>query len=642
MTERTKTRKELLASALALLMCVAMLIATTFAWFTDTASTSVNKIQAGTLDVKLYYQDPADSDWKDAENKTLGWVQATNADGATTMIENSGLPLWEPGCTFTLPKLKIVNEGNLALKYKIIISGIKGDAELNKVITWTMQLDDEDETLGSEHKLAKKVRDESESSDIFTISGHMDENAGNDYQGLSIDGISITVVATQDTEEFDSEENTYDEYATYPVVAVSQVSVDTATKKTTSSTIIKSVATVSGDDTTPLATATVPIDVLTTSAEGATSTPLKLTIDEAAVPANFTVQVADSSVAKTLEVKMAGLSTENTEPIKVEMYIDSGLDDFVLYHNNNPMTEVESADKVDTDQEYYYDRSSGKITMATVTFSPFTYIYDATIKVTSMEDLSVGSSATWARIVKPGYYKLMNNITISSKILCFNAGGVDINLNNCTLTIDGKQFRTNADVVDATFHDGTIEIKGSGQLWSPSWGTTNLTFKNVAVTSDGKDVFWARNYSSECNLNIIGDNFVITNSRFLWACPDNGSEAKPSKVNVTASGVNVKRTGYRYLEAVWLCTQYNYGEVVASFTNCNFDNSNRDCEPVKISSYKDKSGNNISLTMNNCSLKNKGATELSDYISGYNATNVTMTLNNCTSNNDVALTTGTN
>ena len=158
MTNSRTTKKALLSSALALTMCVAMLIATTFAWFTDTASTSVNKIQAGTLDVKLYYEG-TNGNWEDAENQTLGWVQATDANGTTAIISESGKPLWEPGCTFSLPQLKIVNDGNLALKYKIIISGIKGDAELNKVIDWTMQLSTDgttygEEILGTEHSLA--------------------------------------------------------------------------------------------------------------------------------------------------------------------------------------------------------------------------------------------------------------------------------------------------------------------------------------------------------------------------------------------------------------------------------------------------------------------------------------------------------
>ena len=45
MTSNKSTKRALVSSALAVLMCMAMLIGTTFAWFTDTASTAVNKIQ---------------------------------------------------------------------------------------------------------------------------------------------------------------------------------------------------------------------------------------------------------------------------------------------------------------------------------------------------------------------------------------------------------------------------------------------------------------------------------------------------------------------------------------------------------------------------------------------------------------------
>ena len=226
MTNRKNAKRTLVFSALAILLCAAMLLGVTFAWFTDTASNSVNKIQAGKLDVELYYKD-TNGQWKTLpEDQTLGWKQATDADGNTTIVATDGLPLWEPGCTFTLPELKIVNEGNLALKYKIEITGIKGDAKLNEAIDWTMQLDNVDETLGTEHKLAARSESESANNneDIFTISGTMKTTAGNEYQGLSIDGISITVVATQDTVEYDSSNNTYDANALYPEVAYTEVS----------------------------------------------------------------------------------------------------------------------------------------------------------------------------------------------------------------------------------------------------------------------------------------------------------------------------------------------------------------------------------------------------------------------------------
>ena len=208
MTNSKSTKRALLTSALALLMCVTMLVGATFAWFTDTASTGVNKIQAGNLDVKLEYATAWNDDgsvktWTDAEGKTLTFKTADNR--AADQI------LWEPGCTYELPQLRVVNKGNLALKYKIQITGIQGDAKLNEVIDWT--INDAAINLTEEHLSAGQT------GTAFTIKGHMKETAGNEYQNLTIDGIGITVYATQDTVENDSFGNTYDENATYyPVI----------------------------------------------------------------------------------------------------------------------------------------------------------------------------------------------------------------------------------------------------------------------------------------------------------------------------------------------------------------------------------------------------------------------------------------
>ncbi len=53
MTNRKSTKRALLGSVMAMVLCLAMLVGATFAWFTDTASTGVNKIQSGKLDVAL-------------------------------------------------------------------------------------------------------------------------------------------------------------------------------------------------------------------------------------------------------------------------------------------------------------------------------------------------------------------------------------------------------------------------------------------------------------------------------------------------------------------------------------------------------------------------------------------------------------
>ena len=196
MTNRKSTKRALLGSIMAMVLCLAMLVGATFAWFTDTASTGVNKIQAGKLDVALEMKD-ASGNWVSAEGKTLDFVKAADAKGEAI--------LWEPGCTYELPALRIRNNGNLALKYKVAITGINGSAKLNEAIEWTIG----DVAMGAEQHL------KAGESNAFTIKGHMKESAGNEYMDLTISGISITVYATQDTVESDSFNNQYDKNAAY-------------------------------------------------------------------------------------------------------------------------------------------------------------------------------------------------------------------------------------------------------------------------------------------------------------------------------------------------------------------------------------------------------------------------------------------
>ena len=176
MTNRKSTKRALLGSVMAMVLCLAMLVGATFAWFTDTASTGVNKIQAGKLDVALEMKE-GDS-WVSAEGKTLNWVKAAAGEQV----------LWEPGCTYTLPELRVVNKGNLALKYKVAITGINGSAKLNEVIDWTIN--------DADINLTEMQLKAGEEGAAFTIKGHMQESAGNDYMNESIDGIAITVYAT--------------------------------------------------------------------------------------------------------------------------------------------------------------------------------------------------------------------------------------------------------------------------------------------------------------------------------------------------------------------------------------------------------------------------------------------------------------
>ena len=212
MSTKKATKRALLTSILAICMCLVMLIGSTFAWFTDTASTGVNKIVSGNLHVEIQ-----DKDGKKVD--TLQWVKV-NDDGTTTAIEDQDAILWEPGCRYVLTPFKVVNTGTLALKYKLVITGMDGDSELLDVITFSAKDGQgaEVDLTGYEGHLTAKGTDGANSG-MITVTAVMDTAAGNDYQDKNLTGVKIEVYATQDTVESDSFDNQYDKFAEYGTMA---------------------------------------------------------------------------------------------------------------------------------------------------------------------------------------------------------------------------------------------------------------------------------------------------------------------------------------------------------------------------------------------------------------------------------------
>ena len=225
MTNSKSTKRALIISILAIFMCVAMLIGTTFAWFTDTASTGVNKIQAGNLDVKLMYS-----------TDMVEWKEATDQ---TKLFDDNAL--WEPGYTQVV-YLKIVNAGNLALKYEAGFSknytsnrgkNVNGDwyrvdnyLKIGTAETATKFANREDvwsAIAATEKTLAKDVMltdgwitlKAGEASEPFAVAIYMPTSVGNEanasrHRPSSVSGLGIEVRATQATVESDSFDNNYD------------------------------------------------------------------------------------------------------------------------------------------------------------------------------------------------------------------------------------------------------------------------------------------------------------------------------------------------------------------------------------------------------------------------------------------------
>ena len=229
MNTKKATKRALLTSVMALVMCVVMLVGTTFAWFTDTASTGVNKIQAGNLDIEMEYKN----------NTTGGEFKPVDTDKKVFNEE----ALWEPGHVEYVV-LKIRNAGTLTLKYKLGIN-IASETGSTNVFDKSFELSDYIKFGVVDDDLSGKTRDEMvaavtdgklikegyskesqlrtatdtnealKNDETVTLVVWMPTDVGNeanhktDVAAPSID-LGIKVDATQYTYEKDSFDNTYD------------------------------------------------------------------------------------------------------------------------------------------------------------------------------------------------------------------------------------------------------------------------------------------------------------------------------------------------------------------------------------------------------------------------------------------------
>ena len=236
MTNSKSTKRALIFSTLAILMCAAMLIGTTFAWFTDTASTAVNKIQAGNLNIELEYS-------KD-------FIEWKKVNDTTKVFEDS--TLWEPGRTEVV-YLRVKNAGTLALKYTLGIYNLynstgknvlgnkyslsdyvklgaaEADAAYADRAAAISAVQDSAKTLNSIGDTGVVGADlATNTSKVYAMVLYMPTEVGNEANPKNNDpywaakvSFGISVSATQAMSESDSFDNTYDKDAATILSAIS-------------------------------------------------------------------------------------------------------------------------------------------------------------------------------------------------------------------------------------------------------------------------------------------------------------------------------------------------------------------------------------------------------------------------------------
>ena len=386
MTKIRSTKNALISAILVLCMAFTGLLGTTFAWFTDSVTSSGNKIVAGTLKVDLELMDK-NGNWKSLKRESAPIFESEQ---------------WEPGHT-EVKLLKVENEGSLALSWKTVLTKYSEISALAEVIDVYVRdygvLDDaaasaltypQDRNLAgytlvgtaaeflSTMEATTKGFLEAEQSAYLGLALKMRESADNKYQGLSLGGtFDITVLATQGSFEEDSFDETYDKNADWPFYSI-DYTVKTALEEgqvDASGTLTEEIPVGKADD---QVSAVVPSGVK--MADGATSLDLNVKSMEAPT---VDLDLAAGESAKSIDVHIDGVAEDNTTPMLVTLrqLFSKGLNStsVKLYHveNGTPveMTQVALAD-LDAHNEFNYDPATGDVIMSVASFSEYTVVED--------------------------------------------------------------------------------------------------------------------------------------------------------------------------------------------------------------------------------------------------------------------------
>lgn len=335
------TKRALLTSVMALLLCFTMLLGTTFAWFTDSAVSANNKISTGNLDVELYK-------WTDA-------TTATAISESKAPVFDAGI-IWEPDYT-SVVYLSIKNNGSLALKYTVAIDvtevtgsnladvmeyTLTDGAKYGEVTSWTGNGTKFENAPGMNETTYQDVELQPGEEHFFAISIHMlGAEAGNEYMGSTI-AFDIRVLAAQLMTN-----------ATYPVKGITTVPTSTA------SAYDIEVRDNHNNGNYKIGSVTIPAAATKAGAQD-----LTVVMEKVAENANITV-AADEEIV-TYDVSVTGLKENNTELIDVELRIPTGLNPATVkvYHHE---------ELIDSS----YNPNTGYVTFQTATFSPFSVVYDA-------------------------------------------------------------------------------------------------------------------------------------------------------------------------------------------------------------------------------------------------------------------------
>lgn len=650
--KRKTTHHALLMSIMSLLLCITMLVGTTFAWFTDTVTSTGNIIKSGSLDVSMHWADgktdPAAASWTDA---------------SVGAIFNS--KLWEPGYV-EVRHIKISNVGTLALKYQLNIAA-NGDVSALADVIDVYFLDpaakienrfvlDSIAPIGTLSKVLSGMPENTSGelsagdSAMITLALKMREDAGNEYQELEIGSdFAVQLLATQQTEEFDSFDDQYDVNSEFLAINKSFSIVN-------SNGTLGEAVVMTADMPYGTMTVTVPAGAQLSSADVSS---LKLTVKNAANGYGGTLSA--NQVANGYEIYVDGIADYinpfvnasdhkiyNYNDIKVELPIGAGRNDVKVYKDgmmpSNTWASYDSASGIVTfSADYFTPFSQAKISNITVVY---TKLSEAEKQLNeTLENITAGDSVT--------INSTADNMVSVNNIADALNGSSDIALvgngaDSTTVASNGATITADAlTVKDMTIQSvGTTTIKGNDttidgvkyQSVGASYGLTvsgsDTTISDTTVEganatqgllliASGSDT--ASSVTNVSDLTITDLSPFGSSSGFVFSNMNGTTNITNSTIKVRGSAVsfgpsnstvrgyaNVKDSTFDstsvYISTVQASTFDNvtfdntWYDSAISFTAGGKTNTFTDCEfkadvDFRSANYANKS---VTLTFNNC------------------------------------------
>ncbi len=522
MTSKHSTKKALWMSMLSILLCLSMLVGSTFAWFTDTASTGVNTIVAGNLDIALYKGDVT-------ETEGVKSIAYTNEVSTSTKLFQEGT-FWEPGYT-EVAYLKIDNLGSLALKYQLTVNVInevvgksvtEKDIKLSEVLKYDVVELANATTFYADRAAALEAVETGANLKTEVIPGTMlptddakylaiivymptsVDNDANHKTGTTPPSIQLGVnlVATQMEAELDSFDNQYDKGATYPTVATpTDVTATIKTPVNQGESVATDVVVNEANVTT-----TVPKENYPTSTTTTYTTEVSVELVKSdANSTTFEIDVTITDDNKTGEDANVAL----TKPVLVTVKnLTKGLSNVIVTHNGAGMNKKTSFDGVTADQDYFYDGVNGILYIMSQTFSPFEISYDMTAEA-SVNDVAYATLPEAIAAAKTGdTVKLLQDIKVP------DTTGISKDSAWLTLITEGMTFDGCGHTIDAsettltTYPEGgKAQVINIGEFNLPA---KNVTVKNLTVIGGGIGVKHAINVYQSTDIKF--ENVTVKNA----------------------------------------------------------------------------------------------------------------------------------